>query len=198
MGIRERILISIGPDGVSIDAPTMNLATTTASVAATATAAPQIRSVWSEQGGTYAGVVAPWDGSRQYGVVVALVPDAKIKPVKFGRVEAMPTVSSRWDGAANMQALLAADPDNEIANRIRDLRTGGFTDWHWPSRVESALLYASLGDRIHEFLGTWGAWICEQPPDFPSGAYVQGFGNGGQGWTLKDDEFGAVAVRRVF
>ncbi|WP_213761761.1 hypothetical protein [Caballeronia sp. dw_19] len=160
--------------------------------------APPVRSVWDEQGGTYAGVAAPWDGASQYGLVVTLVPEAKIKPAKFGPTEAMSSVSSRWDGVSNMQALLKADPDNEIANRIRDLRVGGFTDWHWPSRLESALLYASLGDQIHEFLGTWGAWICEQHPDGPSCAYVQGFGDGGQDWNRKDYEFGAVAVRRVF
>ncbi len=192
MGTRDRILISISPEGVSIDAPTMNL------MAASASVAPSVRSIWDDQGGTYAGIVAPWDGAPQYGLVAALIPEAKIKPAKFGPAETLPSGSSRWDGAANMHALLQADPDNEIANRIRDLRAGGFTDWHWPSRVESALLYASLGDLIHEFLGTWGAWICEQPPDDPSLAYVQYFDIGPQYWNHKGNEFGAVAVRRVF
>lgn len=159
--------------------------------------APAIRSVWKEQGGTYAGIVAPWDGSPQYGLVAALVPSAKIKPAKFGRTDELSGVRSRWDGAANMRELLEAEPDNEIANRIRDLRIGGHEDWHFPSRLESALLYANLGDIVREFLGTWSAWICEQLPDGPSSAYVQGFDDGYQYWIHKGHEFGAVAVRSI-
>ena len=192
MGSQDRILISIGADGVSIDAPSISLSR------ASTSAHPIVRSVWGEQGGTYAGIVTPWDGAPSYGLIAALVPEAKIKRAKFGPTAAMPAVSSRWDGASNMRTLLDVDPSNEIANRIRDLEVGGFSDWHWPSRIESAHLYASLGDQIQEFLGVSAAWICEQRPGFPSDAYVQYFGDGGQDWGHKDDEFGAVAVRRVY
>lgn len=40
-------------------------------------------------------------------------------------------------------------------------------------------------------------WSATQHPVNPSYAYVQLFGNGSQYWTLKDYEFGAVAVRSL-
>ncbi|WP_321810116.1 hypothetical protein [Burkholderia sp. BCC1985] len=197
MGANDRILISIGADGISIDAPRAQL-DVAAPVRIAGASIPLPRSDWTEQGGTCGGLVVPRDGASPYYLVAALVPEARIEPAKFGKLEALAGVSSPWDGQANMRALLAADPENVIANRIKALHVGGHADWFWPSRLDSAVLYANVGDMVREFLGAWGAWICEQHPDFPSIAYVQTFDSGNQGWGHKGNEFGAVAVRRVY
>lgn len=197
MGAHDRILISIGASGISIDAPKAHFEQVLpASVDIDGVPLP--RSDWAKQGGTYGGLVVPRDGARPYHLVAALAPEARIAPAKFGKLEALSGVSSPWDGQANMRALLAADPENVIANRIKALRVGGHDDWFWPSRLDSAVLYANIGDLVREFLGTWSAWICAQLPDYPSGACVQDFDDGYQYWVRKDDEFGAVAVRRVY
>jgi hypothetical protein len=199
MGANDRILISISGGDISIDAPcAAHVAAGVPRLPQAAAAIPLPRAVWAPQGGTYCGLVVPRDGSKPYHLVAALVPEAKISPVRWGKTDKISHEFSDWDGNANMEALLAADPENHIANRIKSLTVGGFSDWIWPSKLDAALMYATVGDLVREFLGTWGMWICAQPPGFPCSAYVQFFDVGGQSWSHKDGEFGAVAVRRVY
>ena len=61
----------------------------------------------------------------------------------------------------------------------------------FPARTSLALFLPGEAEAFDPI----GMWSATQHPDLPSGAYVQYFDNGGQGWTLKGYEFGAVAVR---
>jgi hypothetical protein len=198
MGTAERILISIGVDGISIDTPSLKLASPFTPASTGVSDIPLPRAVWAPQGGTYSGLVVPRDGGRPYHLVAALTPEAKLAPTRWGKPEKMDHVFSEWDGFANTAAILEADPENVIANRIRALSVSGHSDWYWPSMLESAVMYANIGDLVRQFLGTWGAWISAQHPDYPSDAYVQYFVYGFQDWDRKGVEFGAVAVRRVY
>jgi len=199
MNAPERILISIGPDGVSIDAPARHVEHQPMIVptAARSWAPVSARDVWREQGGTYAGIVTPRDGSQPYHLIAALVPEAHIKATRWGTESRAAGADSLWDGRANTRAILEADPGNAIAAAITSLQIGGFSDWYWPSRLESAVLFANVGDLVLDFIEGYGCWISEQHADGPSHAWMQYFDDGLQNWVHKDYEFGAVAVRSI-
>jgi hypothetical protein len=163
---------------------------------------PNVRTFWDAQGGIYAGTVHPRDGMPAYPLVVSLSDESHIAPARFCRLDATLPPSSHWDGRGNMRSLLLADPGNPIATQIRALRIGGHADWHWPYKLECAVLYANLGDLIYAYLRAhprgqqWATWICQRSRDMET-AFIHDWKQGGQTHTRRAGEFTALVVRRI-
>jgi hypothetical protein len=68
--------------------------------------------------------------------------------------------------------------------------TGAYTT-QFPARTALELFLPGAPEAFDPI----GYWAATQHPDYPSVAYVQHFDGGSQDWGLKDNEFGAVAVR---
>lgn len=137
-----------------------------------------------------------------YPLVISLSNEAYIEPAQYCKPGAIVGPGSHWDGRGNMRSLLAADPDNLIATQIRALRVGGHADWHWPSKLECAVLYANLGDLVYAYLRAhpsapqWATWICQRSRDNEQ-SFLQNWNNGAQSQTRRVSTFTALAVRRV-
>jgi hypothetical protein len=155
--------------------------------------APRVGTYWEGEGGLNGGIFTPRDGSAPRILIVDLAHTLQRK--RWGKTGDVAGATNLFDGAANTRAILESDPDNEIAKHVTTLEVDGHKDFFWPSIFESTHLFVTVGDKILEALDGWGAWSSSQPPDSPSGAYVQFFVTGNQGWDRKGNEFGAVAVR---
>lgn len=122
---------------------------------------PRIDQQWQAQGGIYAGVVPGVDGGPDEHLILG--PD-------------LPGERFDWQAALDWAA---------------SLRTGGFSDWHVPSRDESALLYATV--RSHIETGYWYWTSTQYSRDI---AWNQYFDNGLQDDIGKKFKARARAVRR--
>lgn len=156
-------------------------------------AAPRVGAYWEGEGGLNGGIFSPRDGSAPRILIVDLAHMLQRK--SWGKRADIAGATNLFDGAANTRATLEVDPDNEIAKHVTSLEVDGHKDFFWPSIFELTHLFVTAGDKILEALAGYGAWSSTQHPDYPSYAFVQYFGNGGQIWYHKDTEFGAVAVR---
>ena len=155
--------------------------------------APRVGTYWEGEGGLHGGIFTPRDGSAPRILIVDLA--HMLQRRRWGKTGDGAGATNLFDGAANTRAILEYDPDNEIAKHVTTLEVDGHKDFFWPSIFEFTHLFVTVGDKILEALDGWGAWSSSQHPGYPSGAYVQLFGNGCQFWLHKDVEFGAVAVR---
>jgi hypothetical protein len=122
---------------------------------------PRIGQPWPGMGGLYAGVVRGQDGESDQHLILAAD---------------LPPASLKWQAALDWAAAL---------------RTDGFSDWHVPTRDESALLYANLRDSIQT-----GDWYWTSTQYSRLGAWSQGFDNGSQYSNGKSYGARARAVRR--
>lgn len=103
---------------------------------------------------------------------------------------------SDFDGSTNTAAM--AEAGSPLAQKIRTLAIGGFTDWHLPSRGELLLAWSARetlpeGERFEE---SW-YWSSTQYAADSDCAWGQSFDYGYQGSWLKDYKGMARAVRRV-
>jgi hypothetical protein len=149
-----------------------------------------------EQGGVDTGLFSPPDGSQPYRLIVALLPEARLAPTPWGPYGLDVGVTSDWDGRANTDAILRADPANVIACHIKDLEIDGHRDFHWASKLETDHLYRNAGELVYAFLSNGWAWTSTQFS--ADSAWGQGFyGGNPYGWS-KDGKAGALAVRRFY
>lgn len=123
---------------------------------------PRIGQAWAEHGGIYAGLVAGVDGGPDEHLILG--PD-------------VPSRTLKWQDALDWAA---------------ELRTSGFSDWHVPTRDESALLYATVRSQIDA-----GGWYWTSTVHSGSYAWNQLFSGGYQDTCHKSYEGRARAVRRV-
>ena len=125
-------------------------------------AAPQVGEVWEGQGGIYAGITR-------------------------GSLESPPC----------HLILASVEPDDKLAwqeaiDWARGLHHEGHSDWHVPTRFESALLYANLQERFDP-----KPWYWTSTQDSDAGyAWGQYFSYGNQDYDGKSSEGRVRAVRR--
>jgi hypothetical protein len=103
---------------------------------------------------------------------------------------------SIYDGLANTEAMLAAG--SAAAKWARDLRLGGFDDWHLAARGQALLAFDanSVLPDAEKFDEEWH-WTSTQYAGDERWAWCQNFDYGGQGSTRKDNELRLFAVRSV-
>jgi hypothetical protein len=149
-----------------------------------------------EAGGVDTGLFVPPDGSRLYNLIVCLLPEAHFEPTRWGQFGLDVVASSDWDGLANTEAILRADPSNVIALQFRNIEIGGHRDFYWASKRETDHIYRTIGPLARQFLGNGVAWTSTQYS--ANHAWGQYFAGGHtDGWN-KDDRAGALAVRRFY
>jgi hypothetical protein len=147
-----------------------------------------------EQGGVDAGLFTPPDGSRPYRLIVALLPEAHVEATRWGPYGLEVGATSDWDGRANMDAILRADPTNVIARQFRDIEIDGHRDFYWASKRETDHIYRTMGELARLFLSRGVAWSSTQYSAL--NAWLQTFGGGDTYNWGKDTRAGALAVRR--
>ncbi|APR40467.1 DUF1566 domain-containing protein [Paraburkholderia sp. SOS3] len=158
--------------------------------AAVAIAAPAIGEYWPGQGGIYAGIMPGEDGQRPYHLIVSAT---DVEDVAYGGYGSkVPGADSRYDGAANTRALLAATTEHPAAKWASEYSADGHTDFHLPAQRELNLCYATIP---HKFEKDW-YWSSTQ--ETAGYAWFQLFGNGGQLYGDELSKLRAVAVRRLF
>lgn len=127
------------------------------------------------------------------------------------RLAAAPRIGDVWPGQGGIYAGMVRGDDgkpdypiilvngetrgpwDETMKWAQGLQPEGRKDCRLPTRREHAVLYANLAD---QFKGEWH-WSCEAHASGPSCAWVQHFGNGGQGNGRKGYGCRARAVRQV-
>lgn len=149
-----------------------------------------------EAGGVDTGLFVPPDGSRPYNLIVCLLPEAHLEPTRWGQFGLDVVASSDWDGRANTDAILRADPSNAIALQFRNIEIGGHRDFYWASKRETDHIYRTIGPLARQFLGNGVAWTSTQYSAHD--AWRQRFGNGSAHGWLKGTRAGALAVRRFY
>lgn len=164
---------------------------------------PSIGDYWPSQGGIYAGIIR--DGKNQWHLILGT---ETIEPVRAnddkysikhcafkGTWGTYPSEIdgeiSRNDGQHNTLLILAAEPDNYLANAITSLSIDGHTDYYWPAQCENNLLFINLRAHLAQ------QWHWSSTPCSAHGAWVQHFGFGYQRFNHKDELFAARAVRRL-
>ena len=125
------------------------------------TTAPKIGKYWLGQGGTYAGIARGLEGAPDYRLILA---------------ELTPEDEFTWKGAQEFAKTVVAD---------------GHTDFSVPTRFESALLYASLQDKLGTDYWHWTSTQCSE-----GNAWSQDFNNGNQHLDNKTSERRCRFVRR--
>jgi hypothetical protein len=127
--------------------------------------APAIGEIWPGQGGIYVGLSRGEEGQPDAHLIVHVA-------------EAEDTLD--WEGAKAWAAAITVD--------------GLLTDFHLPTRSESALLYANVRDLMDK--DGW-YWTSTQYAGYESYAWYQSFGLGGQSSYRKSYEGRVRAVRRL-
>jgi hypothetical protein len=164
---------------------------------------PRIGQYWPGQGGIYAGIIR--DGENQWHLLLGsetIEPVCandhdrySIKHCAFkGTWGAYPNKIagefSRNDGQHNTALILAADPDNYLANAITSLSIDGHADYYWPAQCENNLLFINLRDQLAP------QRHCSSTQHSAHGAWGQHFEGGYQSIYDKYDSLVTRAVRR--
>ncbi|MBM2883961.1 DUF1566 domain-containing protein [Chromobacterium phragmitis] len=152
---------------------------------------PKIGEYWPGQGGVYVGLMRGHDGQPDYHLIAAPGEAGFVKEITWGGYEKdEPDAKSEWDGKANTLALARSSIDHPAAEWAAGLEIDGHADWYLPARRESVLCYANTPELFEK------AWYWTSTQCSPGGAWLQGFGDGGQDTCHKNDELRARAVRR--
>jgi hypothetical protein len=113
-----------------------------------------------------------------------------------GKVKRVSGALSLYDGLANTDAMLAAG--SKAAKWARDLRIGGFDDWHIAARGQALLAFdADLVLPAEEKFDEEAHWTSTQDADAERWAWYQHFDDGSQYYDPKDDQLRLFAVRSV-
>jgi hypothetical protein len=153
---------------------------------------PRVGDVWPGQGGIYAGIVRPDDGSAPYHLIVASGGEGETTDIAWGgEGESEPGAESKWNGKANTLALVESEHEHPAAEWAAGLKLGGHNDWYLPSQRELMLCYVNVAE-IFEKVWHWSSSQCSS-----TYAWGQYFGNGYTGDDTKGNEARARAVRSV-
>lgn len=151
---------------------------------------PQIGEPWPEQGGIRAGYMPPEDGQPGYSIIVADGAGEAEEELPWGNTGKEIAGLSARDGKANTEKL-AGLTGHPAADFCAGLMLHGFTDWYLPSRREASIMAGAV-PRL--FSPGWH-WTSSQSSAYY--AFVQRFGDGGQGNGSEDYGTRLRAVRRV-
>jgi hypothetical protein len=153
---------------------------------------PRVGSIWEGQGGKNAGLMKGENGLPDYFVISPTSKLATINRIAYGSYgKKTAGADSRFDGLANMRALLESGNDHPLAQWAASIEIEGFTDLYPPSIAELALLRVNLPDE-------YGNDIALSSTQYSAnGAWFQDFDNGYQYIVHKGLLFRGWAVRRV-
>lgn len=150
---------------------------------------PELGQVWPGQGGIYVGIL-PAIGNRPAMHLIA-GPECADR-LKWGPYEDETPATSRHDGRANTQALVASRDKYPAAWWCSNQQVDGHADWHLPSQAElfMALLYAPQAFEKE-------SWYWSSTQDSRTYAFVQDFAYGYSGWRAKGLELRVRAFRWI-
>ncbi|AXH55449.1 DUF1566 domain-containing protein [Pseudomonas ficuserectae] len=155
------------------------------------TGIPALGAYWPGEGGVNAGLMRGIDGSRDYYLIVTTGDD--LGELKFGGYgEDINGAGSASDGLANTQALVASEHKHPAALACVKFSADGKDDFYLPARRELQLAEANVPE---VFAKGWH-WSSSQRSAYI--AFIQHFGDGGQGLNDKNVEFRVRPVRRLF
>lgn len=150
------------------------------------TAIPAIGEYWPGQGGINGGFVAARDGVPAHYLIFA---KDDVGEHAWGRYREESAATSKWDGKANTDALIAAG-SHPAAEAARAHTADGHSDFDLPA---AAQLYQAWA---HELITDGYYWSSSQRS--APNAFDMTFGGGSQDTSGKDYELRVRPVRRFF
>jgi hypothetical protein len=151
--------------------------------------APHIGEYWEGQGGFLIGLMPGEGGQSPYLLIRSEDEAVDLTWGAYGKSE--PEAASRYDGAANTQALVQSQHAHPAAQWAAAYTKDGHRDFYLPAQRELNLCYATLPSK---FAPEW-YWTSTQYSAY--GAWLQYFYGGDQYGAYEDYEGRAVAVRRL-
>ena len=99
-------------------------------------------------------------------------------------------------GRANTKAIITVEGNGNYAAALcKKLTIGGFSDWFLPSKDELDLMYKNLKKAGFGSFGEGGFWSSSQKGFNTFNAWEQGFSDGRQGGSEKENKFSVRACR---
>jgi len=160
-------------------------------------APPALGELWPGQGGYYVGTMPAIGARPSYHLVMA---EAENKSVKFGPYDHdVAGATDHYDGQANTKALLQDGTEHPAALWASQVTTdrepytmAGHADYYLPAHNELMLMWICAPQLFEK-----NGWYWTSTQYSPYSAWVQGFEHGTSTIDYKDNEFRAVAVRRL-
>ena len=147
---------------------------------------PAIGEYWPGQGGINAGYVAARGDVPAHYLILG---DKDLGEFKWGRYQEESAATSKWDGKANTDALIAAG-GHPAADAARAYTADGHADFDLPAVIQ---LHQAWG---HDLIAKGAYWSSSQrSADF---AFFMHFDDGSQDYDDKGDELRVRPVRRLF
>lgn len=135
----------------------------------------------------------PEDGSDPYQIEVTLLPEAW-RCMVWGRW-GLDISASDWNGEANTEAILRADPDNKIARFLKELQIDGRSGFYWGAKREIDHIHRSMGQLVRAFLPDVCVWSSTQYS--ATSAWGQTFSYGDVLFWVKSSKASVLALRRL-
>ncbi|WP_039012586.1 hypothetical protein [Pseudomonas brassicacearum] len=149
-------------------------------------AVPALGEYWPGQGGVNGGFVAACGDVPAHYLILG---DKDLGEFKWGRYREESAATSKWDGKANTDALIAAG-EHPAAEEARAYTADGHADFDLPA---AAQLYQVW---VHGLITEGVYWSSSQRS--ANHAFLMYFDVGDQGINVKDDELRVRPVRRFF
>ena len=150
------------------------------------TEAPAVGEYWTGQGGINAGYVAARGNVPAHYLIFG---DKDLGEFKWGRYQEESAATSKWDGKANTDALIAAG-GHPAAEAARAHTADGHSDFDLPAATQLHQAWA------HDLIAKGAYWSSSQRS--ANSAFTMGFGGGHQYYFGKGDELRVRPVRRFF
>ncbi|MDI3184699.1 DUF1566 domain-containing protein [Pseudomonas paracarnis] len=147
---------------------------------------PAVGEYWTGQGGINAGYVAARGDIPAHYLIFG---DKDLGEFKWGRYQEESAATSKWDGKANTNALIAAG-GHPAAEAARAHTADGHSDFDLPAAAQLHQAWA------HDLIANGAYWSSSQRS--ADTAFDMFFGGGFQSSTGKDYELRVRPVRRFF
>ncbi|MCU0212547.1 MULTISPECIES: DUF1566 domain-containing protein [Pseudomonas] len=147
---------------------------------------PAIGEYWPGQGGINAGYVAARGDVPAHYLIFG---DKDLGEFKWGRYQEESAATSKWDGKANTDALIAAG-SHPAAEAARAHTADGHSDFDLPAATQLHQAWA------HDLIAKGAYWSSSQRS--ANHAFFMHFGDGYQGLIGKSHELRVRPVRRFF
>ena len=149
-------------------------------------ATPEIGEPWPGQGGINGGFVAARGDVPAHYLILG---DKDLGEFKWGRYQEESAATSKWDGKANTDALIAAG-GHPAAEAARAHTADGHSDFDLPAATQLHQAWA------HDLVTKGAYWSSSQrSADY---AFFVSFDGGSQSYSVKSYELRVRPVRRVF
>ncbi|USW94222.1 DUF1566 domain-containing protein [Pseudomonas proteolytica] len=150
------------------------------------TEAPAVGEYWPGQGGINAGYVAARGDVPAHYLILG---DKDLGEFKWGRYQEESAATSKWDGRANTDALIAAG-GHPAAEAARAHTADGHSDFDLPAATQLHQAWA------HDLIAKGAYWSSSQRSAYY--AFSMAFDDGGQYYHCKRHELRVRPVRRFF